>query len=127
MSQMTPASDGAKRRDGSARDAVESAAYDITDAIEAVTEFLALAPDEPADVSILNSEDVEVDFVIGHLRAILAALSAPYVPGMVEVEPSVFRDDKDASDACAILTRYTGVQTLAGWDTETRYFLAVTE
>ena len=104
-------------------EAIESAAYDITDAIEAVTEFLALAPDEPDDVSILNSEDVEVDFVIGHLRAILAALSGPYVPGMARVTGEEYA--KVANDAPGgHLFLFDPTVPKAG---EHVYFTAVTE
>jgi hypothetical protein len=50
-------------------------------AIEALTAELADRPSGTENVVPLLSH-----LTLGHLRAILAALSAPYVPGMVEAE-----------------------------------------
>ena len=90
------------RRDGSARDAVESAAYDITDAIE-IVRVIAERPDQsmamPAEAA----------------RAILAALSAPYVPGMVHTDKATWSqaiaDDEDA----AITTLWVNDQAVDSW------------
>ena len=76
------------RRDGSARDAVENAAHDITDAIEALR--ITAAFDEHDD--LLVDAYGEVPLTFGQARAILAALSAPYVPGMQAATPSVWAE-----------------------------------
>ena len=98
MSELPTASDGGKRRDESARDAVEIAAYDITDAIDALCESAEYQADDGTQVDPSS----EVPLTFGHLRAILAALSAPYVPGCVEVPVGTY--DDEAGYPCAHLT-----------------------
>ena len=80
------------RRDGSARDAVEIAA---TDAVEALAESLAQYEVNDDDTIAL----AYTGLTLGHLRAILAALSAPYVPGMQVVDKDVWNDIADGPAA----------------------------
>ena len=95
------------RRDGSARDAVEIAAAMawLEDTLESVDQF-------PDHFRMATPE-------LGHLRAIKAALFAPHIPGMVEVdsEPHV-----DAGDA-ALLTVWRGDDR----DETNHWFAAVTK
>ena len=104
------------RRDGSARDAVESAAYDITDAIEALTSYLDIQRDIEDSAGVADIFRAhEQSPTLGHLRAILAALSAPYVPGMVHTDKATWSqaiaDDEDA----AITTLWVNDQAVDSW------------
>ena len=114
----TPDSSTSARRDGSARDAVESAAHNITDAIEALRITAAF---DAHDDTIVDS-DGDTPLTFGQARAILAALSAPYVPGCVEVERDAFWKHNNRS---AMLTIWPG-DIIAGGSTH-HYFAAVTE